>query len=107
MSARDVRVDAYIAKAAPFARPILEHVRATVHAGCPAVEETIKWGFPHRRMDHRGEAGRDPQAACRSRGGDDCCGPDSKREARGPVIDRVPLEPGPRRLSLTIDDESP
>jgi len=47
MSARDVRVDAYIAKAAPFARPILENVRATVHAGCPAVEETIKWGFPH------------------------------------------------------------
>src|SRR5215217_5719387 len=41
MSARDVRVDAYLAKAAPFARPILEHVRATVHAGCPAVEETI------------------------------------------------------------------
>jgi len=43
---RDPRVDAYIAKAAPFAQPILEHVRAIVHEGCPGVEETIKWGMP-------------------------------------------------------------
>ena len=46
MGHRDPRVDAYIAKAAPFARPILEHVRAVVHEGCPEVEETIKWGMP-------------------------------------------------------------
>jgi uncharacterized protein YdeI (YjbR/CyaY-like superfamily) len=46
MSHRDERVDAYIAKAAPFARPILEHVRAVVHEGCPGVEETLKWGMP-------------------------------------------------------------
>jgi uncharacterized protein YdeI (YjbR/CyaY-like superfamily) len=46
MSHRDERVDAYIAKAAPFARPILEHVRAVVHEGCPDVEETLKWGMP-------------------------------------------------------------
>ncbi len=31
MPTRDARVDAYIAKAAPFARPILEHLRAVVH----------------------------------------------------------------------------
>lgn len=43
---RDPRIDAYIAKAEPFARPILEHVRALVHEGCPEVEETIKWGMP-------------------------------------------------------------
>ena len=43
----DPRVDAYIAKSAPFARPILDHLRRVVHAACPAVEETIKWGFPH------------------------------------------------------------
>lgn len=43
---RDARIDAYIAKAEPFARPILEHVRALVHEGCPGVEETIKWGMP-------------------------------------------------------------
>jgi len=35
MGDRDPRVDAYIAKAAPFARPILEHIRAAVHAACP------------------------------------------------------------------------
>lgn len=43
---RDSRVDAYIAKAQPFARPILTHLRAAVHEGCPDVEETIKWGMP-------------------------------------------------------------
>jgi len=43
----DKRVDAYIAKSAPFARPILQHLRRLVHAACPGVQETIKWGFPH------------------------------------------------------------
>jgi hypothetical protein len=42
----DRRIDAYIAKSADFARPILEHVRALVHEACPGVEETIKWGMP-------------------------------------------------------------
>jgi hypothetical protein len=46
MSQRDKRVDAYIAKAAPFARPILEHVRAVVHEACPDAGETITWGMP-------------------------------------------------------------
>ena len=40
------KVDAYIAKSAPFAQPILKHLRALVHKGCPAVEETIKWSRP-------------------------------------------------------------
>jgi uncharacterized protein YdeI (YjbR/CyaY-like superfamily) len=40
-------VDAYIARAPDFARPILEHLRAVVHAACPDVEETIKWRCPH------------------------------------------------------------
>ena len=43
---RDPRVDAYIANAAPFARPILERVRTAVHEAVPGVEETIKWGMP-------------------------------------------------------------
>src|SRR3954447_23208419 len=47
MATRDPRIDAYIAKSADFARPILEHLRAVVHATCPAVEETMKWSFPH------------------------------------------------------------
>jgi len=46
MPSHDPRVDAYIAKSADFARPILEEIRARVHAACPNVEETIKWGMP-------------------------------------------------------------
>lgn len=42
----DPRVDAYIEKAQPFARPILEHLRALMHKGCPGVEEAIKWSMP-------------------------------------------------------------
>ncbi|MCI0657485.1 MAG: DUF1801 domain-containing protein, partial [Acidobacteria bacterium] len=40
-------VDAYIAKSADFAKPILKHIRSVVHAGCPEVQEELKWGFPH------------------------------------------------------------
>jgi uncharacterized protein YdeI (YjbR/CyaY-like superfamily) len=47
MGTRDDRVDAYIAKSADFARPILTHLRDVVHAACPEVEETMKWSFPH------------------------------------------------------------
>ena len=43
----DPRVDDYIEKSAPFARPILRRIRSAVHAGCPDVEETMKWSFPH------------------------------------------------------------
>lgn len=42
----DRRIDAYIARAQPFARPILKRIRAAVHAGCPGVTETIKWRMP-------------------------------------------------------------
>lgn len=43
---RDPRVDAYIAKAAPFAQPILRHVRERVRAAAPEAEETMKWSAP-------------------------------------------------------------
>ena len=46
MGTRDARVDAYIAKSAPFAQPILHELRDIVHEGCPDVEETIKWSMP-------------------------------------------------------------
>lgn len=46
MAHRDPRVAAYIADSKPFARPILEHIRAIVHEACPDVQETIKWKFP-------------------------------------------------------------
>ena len=47
MGTRDPRIDAYIAKSADFARPILEHVREAVHRACPDAEETLKWSMPH------------------------------------------------------------
>jgi len=46
MPKKDPRVDAYITKAPEFARPILIRLRAAVHAACPEVEESIKWGMP-------------------------------------------------------------
>ena len=47
MATRDRRVDAYIAKSAEFARPILIHLRDVVRSACPDAEETIRWGMPH------------------------------------------------------------
>lgn len=47
MGTKDPRIDAYISKAAGFAKPILKHLRAIVHRGCPGVEETVKWSMPH------------------------------------------------------------
>jgi len=35
MGTKDPRVDAYIVRSADFARPILNHLRTIVHAGCP------------------------------------------------------------------------
>jgi uncharacterized protein YdeI (YjbR/CyaY-like superfamily) len=52
MGRKDPRVDAYIAKAAPFAQPILKHIRDLVHTGCPEVTETMKWSMPH--FDYKG-----------------------------------------------------
>lgn len=46
MGQRDPRVDAYIAKKAPFARPILKALREIAHAAAPDVSEDIKWGAP-------------------------------------------------------------
>jgi uncharacterized protein YdeI (YjbR/CyaY-like superfamily) len=43
---REPRIDTYIAKAQPFARPILEHVRERVHAALPEAEEALKWSMP-------------------------------------------------------------
>ena len=43
---RDPRIDTYIAKAQPFAQPILERVRTRVHIVVPDVEEAMKWSAP-------------------------------------------------------------
>ena len=42
----DPRVDAYIAKCAEFAQPILKHIRELVHKACPEATENIKWTMP-------------------------------------------------------------
>ena len=47
----DARIDAYIARKADFARPILEHVRERVRRGVPEAEETLKWGAPAFTVD--------------------------------------------------------
>jgi uncharacterized protein YdeI (YjbR/CyaY-like superfamily) len=47
MQEKDPRVDAYIEKSAPFAKPILVKLRKLIHQACPEVEETIKWSFPN------------------------------------------------------------
>jgi uncharacterized protein YdeI (YjbR/CyaY-like superfamily) len=49
---KDKRVDAYIEKALPFAKPILKKLRELIHKGNPEVEETIKWGMPF--FDYKG-----------------------------------------------------
>ena len=46
MGTQNPKIDAYIAKSAEFARPILTHLRKLVHTACPEVEEEIKWGHP-------------------------------------------------------------
>jgi hypothetical protein len=47
MGTRDHGIDAYIARSAEFARPILARIRRVVHAACPEATEALKWGFPH------------------------------------------------------------
>ncbi|XVJ66983.1 MAG: hypothetical protein HEQ40_12735 [Lacibacter sp.] len=53
MATTDPRIDAYIAKSAPFAQPILTHLRKLVHKACPQAEEKMKWSMPH--FDYKGE----------------------------------------------------
>lgn len=51
-SSLNPRVDAYFAKAKPFALPILWHLRTLIHKGAPGVEESIKWSRPF--FEYRG-----------------------------------------------------
>jgi hypothetical protein len=53
MTAFNKSVDAYIAKSAGFAIPILNHLRELIHTACPGVEEKIKWSMPF--FDYKGE----------------------------------------------------
>lgn len=57
MPTTDPRIDAYIAKAAPFAQPILVHFRALVRRALPEIEEGIKWGMPAFMVGGKNVAG--------------------------------------------------
>src|SRR5262245_19369243 len=46
MARNDPHVTAYIAKKAPFARPILKQLRSVVHEASPDLQETLKVGMP-------------------------------------------------------------
>ena len=48
---RDERIDTYIGRAQPFARPILERIRERVHSALPQAEETLKWSAPAFTLD--------------------------------------------------------
>jgi len=52
MGKKDPRIDAYIAEAADWSRPILRRLRALVHDTCPEVVETVKWRNPS--FEYRG-----------------------------------------------------
>ena len=43
---REPRIDAYIARAQPFAQAILMKLRERVHAVVPDIEEAMKWSHP-------------------------------------------------------------
>jgi uncharacterized protein YdeI (YjbR/CyaY-like superfamily) len=49
------QVDAYIAKSAAFAQPILIKLRALFHRACPGIEEKLKWGVPS--FEYKGMVG--------------------------------------------------
>ena len=53
MAAKLKAIDAYIAKSAGFAKPILNHIRELVHKTCPDAEEKMKWSMPF--FDYKGE----------------------------------------------------
>jgi len=55
MGVKSKEIDAYIARAPEFARPILVRIRAAFHAGCPPLVERIKWGSPS--FEHLGILG--------------------------------------------------
>lgn len=55
MGEKSPEVTAYIAKSAPFAKPIFERLRRLFHAACPAIEEKLKWGCPS--FEYKGMVG--------------------------------------------------
>lgn len=83
---KDPRVDAYIARQADFARPILQHIRAAMHAAGPDIDEDIKWGMPaftHKGKSLAGMAAFKAHATLGFWDREDVRGPDAKEGAMG------------------------
>lgn len=83
---RDPRIDAYIAKAAPFAQPILNYVRERVHAAAPEAEETLKWSMPSFTIGGKiliGMAAFKQHAALNFWRGQELKGAEASRDAMG------------------------
>ena len=103
MGSRDPRVDAYIARAAPFARPVLGHLRSVIGAAVPAADETIKWGMPH--WVHHGIlcciAGFKGHCALVVRRGEGLLGGAAKDDAMGHFGRITSLDDLPSRAALT------
>ena len=49
------QIDGYIERAQPFARPIMQKLRALFHKACPQIEEKLKWGVPS--FEYKGMVG--------------------------------------------------
>src|SRR5687768_13347092 len=83
---RDPRFDAYIAKAAAFAQPILKRIRERVHAAAPDAQETLKWGMPSFTIDGKiliGMAAFKQHAALNFWRGQELRGAKASRDAMG------------------------
>lgn len=55
MGVKNPKVDAYLGRVQPFARPILTKLRSLFHRASPLLEEKIKWGVP--TFEHKGIVG--------------------------------------------------
>ncbi len=106
---RDPRIDAYIARQADFARPILEHLREAVHAACPEAEETLKWSMPsfmYKGEILAGMAAFKAHATFNLWRGKELLGDEARKGAMGQFGRLTSLEdvPPPEQLSAIIKE---
>ena len=92
-------IDAYIAKSADFAKPILLHLRAVVRAACPDVEESLKWRHPH--FGYRGLMCG--MAAFKARATFEALSPSHRREYVEWLVEAKGADTKRRRLETTIE----
>lgn len=104
---RDPRIDAYIEKAAPFAQPILKHIRERMHAAAPEAQETLKWSMPTFTIDGKiliGMAAFKQHAALNFWRGQELRGAEASRDAMGQFGKLTSIEdlPGNQELDALI-----